>query len=68
MPVTAARIRYRRNRLSREVRRGKRVLDAYSGFFAYEEDCVRDDKGFVDSKVHEPDINPKTGGYFGGRS
>lgn len=60
---TRGRIRYRRNTLPQELRKGLRVRDIVTGFWIYTRDAVQYRGGYV-SKNIGPDIDPRTSGYI----
>ncbi len=54
---------FRRQLISQEMRRGQRVLDEVSGRPAYMRNCVYTADGWIDMRVHFPDIDPRILGW-----
>lgn len=55
-------ILYRRNRWTREMRKGQRVFDIASGFVTYTTKCFTTRGGWVRRDI-KPDVWPPTNGY-----
>lgn len=57
-------ILYRRNVLPAHLKYGPRVVAADTGFITVKGYCIQSDKGLIDIRRTQPDIDPKTGSYY----